>query len=249
MFPILHIGPLSIPLPGLILILGIWLGITLAEKHSYKLGVSANTVYNLVFVSLVAGLVFARLSYVIRFPSSFFENPLTLILPNPNLFDVQGGIAGAILAAVIYGNRKKLGLWPTLDGLTPMFAVFFIALHLSNLASGNAYGSPTELPWGIKLWNETRHPTQLYEAVSACIILLITWPGRHWISKVSPGGLFLVFLALASFSRLICEAFRGDSLTIFGHYRLAQILSLVMLMVSLWVLHKKIPEIPNEAGL
>lgn len=247
MLPILHIGPLSIPTPGLIILLGIWIGLTFSEKHSQKLGLSSSIIYNLVFLSIITGIVFARLYYVYLYPTTFLENPLSLIIPNPNTMDLGAGLMGAFLAALIYGNRKKLGLWQTLDALTPMLAVVIIALALSNLASGDAYGTPTNLPWAIHLWNANRHPTQIYETLGALFVLLLTLPSRKWITLVKPGGLFLIFLAASSLNKLIIEVFRGDSILIFNNFRLVQILSLSVLIFSLLMLHKKLPEICTDS--
>lgn len=247
MLPILHIGPVSIPTPGLIILLGIWIGLTFSEKHSQKLGLSSSTIYNLVFLSLIAGVIFARLYYVYLYPELFLENPLSLLIPNPNTLDPRAGLLGACLAALIYGNRKKLGLWQTLDALTSMFAVIVIALALSNLASGDAYGAPTNLPWAIHLWNADRHPTQIYETLGALFVLLLTYPTRKWITQVKPGGLFLIFLAASSVNKLIIEVFRGDSILIFNNLRLIQILSLSTLMLSLLLLRKKLPEISTDS--
>jgi hypothetical protein len=45
-----------------------------------------------------------------------------------------------------------------LDALTPGLAVMMIALGLANLASGNAYGEPAQVPWSIFLWGEWQQP-------------------------------------------------------------------------------------------
>ena len=242
MLPILHIGPLTIPTSGIIYILGLWVGLSFAEKHSKRRGIEASALYNLVLVSLLVGIIAARLVYVARYPSSFLADPLSIVLPNPNMLDLPGGLAGGSLAALIYANRKKLGFYQTLDALTPALAIMAISASLANLSSGNAYGSLTDLPWSIELWGAKRHPAQLYEMLGACLTLFVMWPARPWLDMLKPGGVFWAFLALSSFSRLFLEAFRGDSIILLDHYRGMQILALAILMVSLWFLGKNLPD-------
>ena len=121
---------------------------------------------------------------------------------------------------------------PTLDALTPLFAVLMVGLALSHLAAGTAFGSPTELPWGIELWNATRHPTQLYELIAALLILTTTWL-RNAVR--ASGSDFFSFTALTAGARLFLETFRGDSSLIVGGLRLAQVLAWTSLFVSLVV--------------
>lgn len=238
MLPILQIGPLAIQTPGLILIVGLWLGLSLAERLAPQFKADANTLYNLVFFALIAGLVGARLGFAAQSLGAFIASPISLVSLNPGLLDPLSGLAAGLLTATIYGSRKNLPLWSTLDALTPLLAVFAIALALSNLASGSAFGSETTLPWGINLWSAKRHPTQIYEAVLAILILWKIWPQED--EKNPPlrlaGETFWLFLTLSAGARLLSEAFRGDS-AIFLGLRSAQIVAWIVLAIGLWKLN------------
>ncbi len=245
MFPTLTLGPISLQLPGLIAILGLWLGLTMAERHSKRFGVKPDLLYNLVFTMLIAGVIGARLSYVVRYPSAFTANLLGIFTLNPSLLDPFGGIAMAGIAGLVYGQRKNLTLWPTLDALTPLLAVMLVALPVADLSSGAAFGSPTDLPWGIELWGATRHPTQIYQALIANFILwlLLVRPRRH---KLAPGVLFLQLITLSAGARLFVEAFRGDSVVVLGGMRSAQIAAWIMLALGLFGLYKRL--FPSETA-
>jgi prolipoprotein diacylglyceryltransferase len=106
-----------------------------------------------------------------------------------------------------------------------------IGLSLSHLASGTAFGRPTNLPWGIDLWNATRHPTQIYELLAALVIF-----GLLWFRKTNglAGSDLLLFAALTAGAHLFLEAFRGDSILIFDGLRLAQVVAWMVLAVSLF---------------
>ena len=163
--------------------------------------------------------------------SAFTPSPLSIFSPNPDLFDPTAALITALLVGLIYGQRQKLPLWGTLDTLTPLFATLTIGLALAHLAAGTAFGSPTTLPWGIKLWNATRHPTQVYELIAALIIFVLIWLQKL---DLPAGILFLNFVALTAGARLFLEAFRGDSTLIFGGLHLAQISAWIVLAVALF---------------
>ena len=224
MLPILQIGPLAIQTPGLILLLGLWLGLNFSERLAPRFKFDANTLYNLVFFTLVAGLLGARLGYAVQYLEVFIASPISLISLNPGLLDLATGLAVGLMTALIYGNRKALHLWFTLDAITPLLAVFIIALSFSHFSSGKAFGSETSLPWGIFLWSTYRHPTQIYEALLSILILWKIWPNNnnHVLVPKSSGETFFLFLALTAGARLFTEAFRGDS-TIFLGMRSAQL--------------------------
>ena len=237
MFPILQIGPLAIQAPGLFLLAGAWVVLNVVEREAPRYKTSAAVVSNLILIGLLAGILGARLWYAIRFFSVYLENPLSLFSLNPSTLAAEEGILTGLIAAIIYGQRKGLRLWPSMDVLAPGLAVFNIALGMSHLASGDAFGAPSTLPWALELWGELRHPTQVYEIIIAILILVLLWKIRAW--KVFPGFVFLSWLGLTALSRLLIEAFRGDSVIMAGSLRSAQVISLgvlVLVMVGMHVL-------------
>lgn len=215
----------------ILLLVALWIGLTLAEKRAERHHVSKETLNSIVFYSLFGYFLGGRILYALSYFSAFAQSPLSLFSPNPDLFDPLAGLVVALLVGVVYGQRQKLSLWPALDALTPLFATIAIGLSLSHLAAGTAFGSPTELPWGIVLWNATRHPTQIYELIASLAIF-----GWIWFRKTntSSGISFLTFVALTASARLFLEAFRGDSALILGGLRLAQILAWLVLAIAIF---------------
>ena len=249
MLPILQIGPLALQVPGLVILAGIWVGLSLSERVAPRFGTNANDLYNLAFIGLISGLIGARLAYIARYPAAFSSNFISVISLNPGLLDPWGGAAFGMILALIYGQRKKMSFWGTLDALTPALAVFMIALGLSHLASGNAFGNPTSVPWGIDLWGAHRQPTQIYEIILASIIFWAIWSKRGQADSRLPGEYFLAFTAMSAGARLFLEGFRGDSVLI-GGIRSAQVAAWLVLAASLWGLGRllrkqKVPDEPR----
>ena len=245
MFPILQIGPLALQVPGLVLLIGFWLGLSMMEKLAPKHKLKADTLYNLAFTAIVAGIIGARLAYAGRFPSAFAQSPASLISLNPGLLDVFGGLVFAGLAAFIYGQRKSLPFWQTMDILVPTFGMMVIAIALSNLASGRGFGAETVLPWGIELWGAVRHPSQIYEAAAGLFILVFLWPLIQQPGKRRPGTTFLLFLIFTALTKTFLETFRGDSLTILNGLRTSQVVAWMVLAAALWLYEKRTAKASN----
>jgi phosphatidylglycerol:prolipoprotein diacylglycerol transferase len=235
MLPVLQVGPLAIQFPGLIMLAGIWLAILAAEHAAPRRGLIPDQLSDVVLISLVAGIVGARLGYALHFLDLYLEQPLALLALNPNTLSVFEGFVVGILASLVFIQRKQLALLPVLDALTPGIAVFAIAMGIAHLASGDAFGAPSSLPWSIELWGARRHPSQVYETLAASLMFWIVL--RVQEKQVFQGFLFTSFIALQATARLILEAFRGDSLIIAGSLRAAQLVSLVVLVASLLILH------------
>jgi prolipoprotein diacylglyceryltransferase len=234
MFPIINIGPLAVQTPGLILIIGMWVGIWIAEKYLPDSEITSNAFNNLVFLALIAGIVGGRITYAIQHTDAFILDPFSLVSLNTTLFDLRGGFLFAFFAGLIYGGRKGLDLWHMLDALTPLFGVLTITLGLSNLASGANYGSISNLPWAVDLWGAKRHPTQIYQIIFSVLILFTLWPGRTAIQKLKPGQYFLLFTAASAAGYIIIAKFTANINLLLSGFRLEQIFAWYILALSLW---------------
>ncbi len=236
MLPILQIGPAAIQLPGLLLIAGVWLGSVLAERGARRSGLSGDGVERLILIGLAAGILGARLGYAARYLEVYARDPLALLALTPVTLAPDVGAAIGLIAALVYGQRRRLPLRPTLDALTPGLAAFAVCLALAHVASGDAFGAATDVPWAIVLWGMPRHPSQVYELLAALAILAFVLRLRPGMPFT--GYAFGVFVALSAAARLALEAFRGDSVMWFGTLRAAQIVSLVILLAALAVLRR-----------
>jgi phosphatidylglycerol:prolipoprotein diacylglycerol transferase len=233
---ILYRNLFSPPRDLILVVAAIWAGLYLAEKRSAKHGINKDDLNNIVFFPLIGYLLGGRILFALENLSAFTQNPASLVSLNLDLFDPTGGLAVALFVALIYGQRRDLALWPTLDALTPLFAVFILGLGLAHLASGSAFGRETTLPWGIEIWGAVRHPSQAYEILASLLILALLWFQRV---DTRPGFHFLTFAALTSAARLFLEAFRGDSMLILGGLRAGQVIAWIILALSLYFLERK----------
>lgn len=244
MLPILQVGPLAIQMPGLFLLAGVWVAVSLTDREAPRHSLKAPVLSNVILIGLVVGILSARLWYVMRFLEVYLDSPVSVLSLNPStLAPLEGALTG-LFTAVYYGYRKGLPLWPTLDAMTPGLAAVGIAVGFSHIASGDAFGAETTLPWAIELWGAQRHPTQIYEVLAAGIIFWLIWKNRRQVP--ASGFLFLAWVALSALSRLAIEAFRGDSVIAFGSLRTAQLASVMVLAMVLAGMHFLVrPQAPD----
>jgi len=245
MYPFIRLGPFLLQLPGLALLGGVWAGSSLAEKEAARLRLNAADVYNLIFYALVAGIVGARLTYAVRYVSAYLANPISLLALTPATLYPNAGLVIGLAVAALLGWRKRLPLRPTLDALAPGLAAFMVALGIAHFLNGDAFGAPTSLPWSIRLWDDDRHPTQIYEVLAALAVFALAWKRPLGIG----GGLnFLLVVALSAAARIFLEAFRGDSMVWAGGFRAAQVVGLLALAACLWLLRRWQPQPMAEAS-
>jgi phosphatidylglycerol:prolipoprotein diacylglycerol transferase len=233
MFPVLHIGPLAIQTRGIIILASIWFASEAAERGAKRLGLPGDRIYTLTFIAAIAGVLGARLGYVVEHFTIYQAYPAQIIALDLNTLSTGWGVAVGVLSGYVYARRTGLANRKLLDALTPGLIVLAGGLALADLASGDGYGSPTSLPWSIELWGAARHPTQIYQLIAMIVIGWIVLKG----DRVFDGRRFGSFVALYAASRLIVEGFQGDSVVIDG-VRTAQVWSLGVLLVAVWLLRQ-----------
>lgn len=206
----------------LFLVLAAWLGLTLSERRTERHGISKDDLNNIIFYSLIAFVIGGRLMFILQNLAVFAKKPLDVISINPDLFDPFGALAFAFIVAVVFGQRKQLGLWSSLDALTPFFAVLAIGLGLSHLAEGTIHGTPTSAPWGIVFQGDARHPVSLYEVLASFLALGLVW---RFGGRLPPGVTFLSFASFTAASQLLLQGFSTNTAILLGQYRGEQVLA------------------------
>lgn len=234
MFPILQLGPFVVQTPGLAIVAGLWVASKCIEKQALRLKLNAAAIVNMIFYAVLGGLVAARLAYAAPHWRLYLVSPVDLLMVTGSTLNLAAGLIVGLAIAVLIGWRQKLPLRPSLDALAPGLAVIMLSLGVADVLSGDAYGLPSGLPWAIYIRGAYRQPTQFYEVVAALGILLLWWLKRaEWCGS---GQGFLVVVALSAAARVIIEAFRADSLILPGGFRLAQVIGLAVLALSIYVM-------------
>jgi phosphatidylglycerol---prolipoprotein diacylglyceryl transferase len=181
-----------------------------AEKLAPRFKADSNLFFNLVMIGLIVGVVGARLAYAARFPGRIYGAPLSILTPRPVMLDISGGLFAGVLAALIYGQRKKMPLAYPGCNYTRPGNLFHWPGFLAACFGGWVWCITTQVPWGIELWGAVRHPTQIYAILAAMAIAVFIWPrksrkmGGPWSRRDIPD----IFVLISS-SRILIETFQG----------------------------------------
>ncbi|WP_322513458.1 prolipoprotein diacylglyceryl transferase [Chloroflexus sp.] len=234
MLPVLNIGPVALYTPGLILLLGGWLIIQAIGRAARHQQLDGERLEMIVFIALLAGVIGARLGYAFISWPSYLADPWALLSRDLQAFLPPAGVATALVIGGWLLWRQRWPLWPTLDALAPGIALAVLTNALAQLASGDGYGLPADVPWAINLWGEERHPTQLYAALTA-LIALIVWRVRYRQPQ-PPGARFLTISAILAAGTLIGDGFAATGWLLPGNIRLSQVvaLTLLVIIVRIW---------------
>ena len=240
------IGPFTVYTYGVLLAASYLLGLRLAMWRAKKWGLDPSRVLDLGIYIIIAALVGAKLLLlVVDFDQ--FKNPRELL----NLARLGGVFYGGLILAVAvafwYIQRHRMPFWTTCDVFAPGIALGHVTGRLGCLAAGCCYGKPTNVPWAITFTNPLAaanvgtplgiplHPTQLYEAGAALIIVvLLLATEKRW--RPFAGRTFWTYMFLYAVSRYTIEMYRGDPRgTVFG-ISTSQFISLVLGPLSLVML-------------
>ncbi len=71
MYPTVQIGPAAFPTSGLVILIGIWIGLVMSERHSERFQVPPSHISNLVFLASISGILGARLGYIFQHSQAF----------------------------------------------------------------------------------------------------------------------------------------------------------------------------------
>ncbi|HEU5103785.1 MAG TPA: prolipoprotein diacylglyceryl transferase family protein [Roseiflexaceae bacterium] len=236
MYPLIELGPLRLSSGGLLLLISIllahWLLVRMArERGNATLAEQAERCF---FVALLGAAIGARLWYGVFNWSLYSQTPSLFVALRVGEFAWPGALLGGALAGAVWCQRQGIHRLELADcaalALPPAQALASVGL----LLSGEAFGIPTGLPWGISLFGVTRHPTQLYFALAALLSLGIL---RQLASREPlRGTLTAVYLGLQGLILLLVEALRADALLLPAGVRAGQVLGLALVLIALlWI--------------
>lgn len=238
----LQLGPIAIHWYGISYVVGIILGYYYAKwliKRN-KLPISAAMFDDLLTYIIIGIIAGGRLGYVLFYdPLSYLANPLDIFKTYMGGMSFHGGITGVIISIVVFCRKYHQDFVAFCDLISIVTPIGLMLGRIANFINGELYGRPTDMPWGIIFPGEhiARHPSQLYEAFSEGMILLIL---MYFISSKIHIRTYCtaVFLIGYSIARISCECFREPDAHIGYIYEvtMGQILSLPMLIFGLGLL-------------
>ena len=143
---------------GMMLLLGVLAGVTLAAHRARRMGIHPDHIYSLAFWLFLGGIVGARLYYVVEYWDQFRGNsmghvftPWETIRQMVNVTQgglvVYGSLIGGFIASVAYIYNKKLPLLAMGDLIAPSLMIGLALGRIGCLLNGCCFGQVCQLPW------------------------------------------------------------------------------------------------------
>ncbi|MBW3594003.1 MAG: prolipoprotein diacylglyceryl transferase [Actinobacteria bacterium] len=238
-YPEIPIGP-GISPHGIGIAVGFLLGAQLMTRRARRFGGPPETdIWNALFYALIGAIVGARAGYVFGHFSEVTDGGDDIL----GIFKIWeggisliGGITGAILFALPYVLRRRMGFWQTMDLAAPGLALGIVIGRIGDLVIGDHLGEPTNFALGwlcsgsgsdppldaeiylqalsegqppsLGCYDLVLHQTALYDLLSTLVLLgVLLFIGR----KARPTGLLiLTFTIWYAAMRVITDFLRVD---------------------------------------
>lgn len=246
MHSVFHLGPIALPVFGVLAAVGLVCALVLAEWNAVTAKIDRDAVWNVCVTAILGTLIISRAVLILESPRAFVGYPLmVLTLPTVTRF----GLLAAIVCGLVYALYKRLPLLRLGDVLAPAAILLATFVHLGHFFAGEDIGVATTSMWG-RIVPSLRgsgvsagvgsYPVALYAAVAS---LLITVGGVVWLRRTHKGGEVLggtLVLAAASQFVLDLVRFHGfDAQPRFGLYLSQWVLLVVVIAGGALLIEKK----------
>jgi len=222
-FPrLFQIGNFYLPTYGVLVASGVLLGLWISVRNSEKQGINGDDAWNLGIYMVLAGIVGAKVLYVINDWSNYAHNWREIFSLNTlqagGVF--SGGLIAALAAGAWYMRSHRMPPLRTMDAFAPGLAFGHVLGRFGCFSAGCCYGKPTNHFWGVTFTNHLANevsqtplnvrlePTQLIEAAAEFInFVFLMWLLKR---KKFDGQVFATFMMLYGVERFLIEFLRGD---------------------------------------
>jgi len=238
MYPVLlSLGKFHVYAWGLMLAVAVIVAIFGLTKLFKSEGYDPDSVWDLVMILVVGGVLGSRLAYILVYQWQDFLSSPAAVLSISN-----GGFSGLVWYGAFildiplfiwYIRRHGYPFWNILDMLAPYIALGYAIVRIGCFLNGCCYGEVTDSAIGVIFPNVDglpRYPSQLFSSALNFILFgFLIWYYRR---RRFYGQLFILYLMGYSIYRFIVEYFR-DSLINYGPFTMGQVVTMLVFLVAL----------------
>lgn len=209
-------------------------------------------ILDMAFWIFLTGLISARLFYCVQYWGQDINSLLDAVQYWKGGIVYYGGVLGGVLAFFAYRHFNPFPLRPYMDVMAPAIMVGTLFGRLGCFLNGCCYGDVCNLPWAVRfpkpsppwsfewsnklipadaLYSLPLHPTQIYSALDALVILILLsafYPLRRRDGEVL--GLLMITYPV---TRFLIEYLRNDEGVFFAGLTISQNISVLLLLCGL----------------
>ena len=247
MNPILiELGNIKIYWYSVLILIGVLLGSYIVTKESKRFNISQSKISDMLFYTIIFGIIGARLYYVIFNLDYYINYPIDIIKVWEGGLAIHGGIIAGITYLIYYTKKKNLNLLQITDIFAPGLLIGQAIGRWGNFFNSEAHGSittivhlkklmlPNFIIEGMYIDGNYYIPTFFYESL-ICIIGLIIILIIRRTKIIKTGQITGFYLIWYGIGRYIIEAYRTDSLML-STLKQAQIISIIMIIMGLVII-------------
>lgn len=249
------LGPIQVHWYGVIIGSGLALALFLAIREGNRRGLPKDTFADLMLWAIPIAIISARIYYVLFEWKYYVQHPSQIIAIWQGGIAIHGALIGSVITTYVFAKKRGLSFWKMADIAAPSIILGQAIGRWGNFMNQEAHGRevtraflenlhlPDFIINQMYINGTYYHPTFLYESVWDFIGFILLILLRR--VNLRRGELFLSYVIWYSIGRFFVEGMRTDSLML-GSLRMAQIISLVLVIAALAVIIFRRKKQPSE---
>ena len=231
---------------SLFILLGILVAYILITKEAKKRGISDKDITNIIFYTVIIGIIGARIYYVLFNLDYYSSNIKEIFMVWNGGLAIHGGIIFGMIFLYFYTKKLGINYLKMVDIAVPGLIIAQAIGRWGNFFNQEAYGSvisksvleklfvPKFIIDGMYINNEYHLPAFYIESILCLIGFIVIMIVRKKIN-IKVGSLTAIYLIWYGLIRFFIESFRTDSL-MFGFIKQAQIVSILFIIIGIIII-------------
>jgi phosphatidylglycerol:prolipoprotein diacylglycerol transferase len=215
--------------------IGLILGTYIAMRRAKGEGLNPNIILDTAVVSVIVGVVGARILYVLEHWADFSSSPLSIVMVNKGGLVAYGGLLIGVPTGIWYVRSKGLSVWKAADICGPSIPLVESISRIGCFLAGCCYGRPWEKGVVFPALGDgiPRIPTQLISsAVLFLIFLSLVYYSR---ARHGTGQVFWMTGILYSIYRFLIDFLRENDSFLLRPLTTAQFISILVIGLSVYM--------------
>lgn len=240
---LIKLGNFSIRWYSVFILIAVVISTVFIVKEAKKFNLTKDFIINLLFWTIIFGIIGARL-YFVAFSWEYYSNNLIEIFRVwEGGLAIHGAIIFGIITIIVYCKKYKITPWRILDICAPFLLLSQALGRWGNFINQEAYGPVTTIETLEKLFipkfiingmfinGNYYMPTFLFESLWCVLGFIVIMIIRRY-KYLKIGQQIGVYFMWYSAFRFFIEYYRQDSLMFYG-FRVAQLVSIILFVIGL----------------
>ena len=231
---------------SLCILLGVIVAYILITREGKKQGLTKEFTSDLIFYTLIIGILGARVYYCVFNLDYYLANPSEILKIYNGGLAIHGGVIAGFIFVYFYTKKKNVSFIKILDIVAPAVIIAQSFGRWGNFFNQEAHGEittyqnlknmhiPEFIINGMHIEGKYYYPTFFFESIWCLIgfiILMIARRNKN-LRKGFQIGFYFIWYGIG---RFFIEALRTDSLMFFG-LKIAQIVSLIGIIIGIIII-------------